>query len=110
MTALILYVVKFVCRGRREEDSLLEVGDLGIHGEEAYSAETFSEKIGVGVGGTGTVPSREPAPWWLPVPDPEPVGGKRVTVGAARGRYEKRRWRRDPVSVARARRREDVDA
>jgi len=35
MTALILYVVRLVCRGLRERDELLEAGDFAIHDEQA---------------------------------------------------------------------------
>jgi hypothetical protein len=33
-----------VCRGLRETDDVLEVGDLAIHGEEAYPEETNPEE------------------------------------------------------------------
>ena len=45
MTAGIFYLVKFVLRGLREPDEVLEVGDLAIHGEEAFPAETFAERV-----------------------------------------------------------------
>ena len=45
MTALIFYFVKFVMRGLREKDEVLEVGDLAIHDEEAFPAETFAERV-----------------------------------------------------------------
>ena len=44
-TAIIFYLVKFVLRGLREPDAVLEVGDLAIHDEEAFPSETFSERI-----------------------------------------------------------------
>jgi Amt family ammonium transporter len=44
-TAAIFYVVKFVMRGLREPDTVLEVGDLAIHDEEAFPAETFAERV-----------------------------------------------------------------
>jgi Amt family ammonium transporter len=34
MTALLLFVVKLVCRGLRERDELLEVGDFALHDEQ----------------------------------------------------------------------------
>jgi Amt family ammonium transporter len=45
MTALIFYLVKFLLRGLREPDAVLEVGDLAIHDEEAFPAETFAERV-----------------------------------------------------------------
>jgi ammonium transporter, Amt family len=45
MTAIILYVVKFVCRGLREKVEVMEIGDLAIHDEEVYPAETFAERV-----------------------------------------------------------------
>ena len=45
MSAILLYITKFVCRGLREKDEVLEVGDLAIHDEEAYPRETFAERV-----------------------------------------------------------------
>ena len=45
ITALILMVVKFVCRGLREPDEVLEIGDVAIHDEEVYPQETFAERV-----------------------------------------------------------------
>ena len=45
MSAILLYIVKFVCRGLREKDEVLEVGDLAVHDEEAYPRETFAERV-----------------------------------------------------------------
>jgi Amt family ammonium transporter len=44
-TAVVFYVVKLVMRGLREPDAVLEVGDLAIHDEEAFPAETFAERV-----------------------------------------------------------------
>lgn len=44
-SAILLYVTKFICRGLREKDEVLEIGDLAIHDEEAYPAETFAERV-----------------------------------------------------------------
>ena len=33
-------------RGVRYKDEILEVGDLAIHGEEAFPEETFAERVG----------------------------------------------------------------
>ena len=45
MSTILLYITKFVCRGLREKDEVLEVGDLAIHDEEAYPRETFAERV-----------------------------------------------------------------
>jgi Amt family ammonium transporter len=45
ITALILVIVKFVCRGLREKDEVLEIGDIAIHDEEIYPQETFAERV-----------------------------------------------------------------
>jgi ammonium transporter, Amt family len=45
MSAVLLYVVKFVCRGLREERHVVEIGDLAIHDEEVYPQETFAERV-----------------------------------------------------------------
>ena len=44
-STILFYIVKFVCRGLREKDEVLEVGDLAIHDEEAYPRETFAERV-----------------------------------------------------------------
>ena len=44
-SAILFYIVKFVCRGLREKDEVLEVGDLAIHDEEAFPRETFAERV-----------------------------------------------------------------
>jgi len=45
VSAVLFFIVKFVCRGLREKDEVLEVGDLAIHDEEAYPRETFAERV-----------------------------------------------------------------
>ncbi len=45
-TYILLQLVKLICRGLRENDETLMVGDLAIHDEEAYPRETFAERIG----------------------------------------------------------------
>ena len=46
MSAILLTIVKFVCRGLREPDEVIEIGDVAIHDEEAYPQETFAERVG----------------------------------------------------------------
>ena len=45
VSAVLFYIVKFICRGLREKDEVLEVGDLAMHDEEAYPRETFAERV-----------------------------------------------------------------
>ena len=44
-TVILAYIPKFICRGLREKDEVLEIGDVAIHGEEVYPQETFSERV-----------------------------------------------------------------
>ncbi len=45
MTVILIYITKFVCRGLREKDEVLEIGDVAIHDEEVYPQETFAERV-----------------------------------------------------------------
>ncbi len=45
MTAVILLVVKVICRGLKESEEVLEVGDLAMHDEEAFPVATFAERV-----------------------------------------------------------------
>jgi hypothetical protein len=63
-------LIGLVLRGARYKDDILEVGDLAIHGEEAFPEESFATRsdgafamAGIDTGGGG----REP--------DPTPSGG-----------------------------------
>jgi ammonium transporter, Amt family len=47
VTFLIMQLINLVLRGARYKDEILEVGDLAIHGEEAFPEERFAERIGV---------------------------------------------------------------
>jgi Amt family ammonium transporter len=44
-TTILAYITKFVCRGLREKDEVLEIGDVAIHDEEVYPQETFAERV-----------------------------------------------------------------
>ena len=41
-TFILMKLIKFVLRGARYKDEVLEVGDLAIHGEEAFPDEAFA--------------------------------------------------------------------
>ncbi len=45
ISAILLLIVKVVCRGLQEKPEVLEVGDLAIHDEEAFPVETFAERV-----------------------------------------------------------------
>jgi Amt family ammonium transporter len=46
VTFILMKVIGWVLRGARYKDEILEVGDLAIHGEEAFPEETFAERVG----------------------------------------------------------------
>jgi ammonium transporter, Amt family len=52
-TFIIMYICKFVLRGLRYKDSVLEVGDTAIHDEEAFPEEPLAERVGGGGPGSG---------------------------------------------------------
>ncbi len=57
VTFILMKLIGLVLRGARYSDDILEVGDLAIHGEEAFPEETFAERVGVGAPWRAT-PSR----------------------------------------------------
>ena len=44
VTFILMKLIGLVLRGARYKDEILEVGDLAIHGEEAFPEETFAER------------------------------------------------------------------
>jgi Amt family ammonium transporter len=46
ITFLLMKLIGLVLRGARYSDEILEVGDLAIHGEEAFPTETLGERVG----------------------------------------------------------------
>ena len=46
ITFLIMKLIGLILGGARYKDEVLEVGDLAIHGEEAFPAETLAERVG----------------------------------------------------------------
>jgi len=46
VTFILMKIIGWVLRGARYKDEVLEVGDLAIHGEEAFPMETFAERVG----------------------------------------------------------------
>jgi Amt family ammonium transporter len=46
VTFILMKLIGLVLRGARYSDEILEVGDLAIHGEEAFPTETLGERVG----------------------------------------------------------------
>jgi Amt family ammonium transporter len=76
ITFILMWLIKLVLRGARYKDEILEVGDLAIHGEEAFPEETLATRIdgafamaGLDKGGSD---DPDPAP---PAPPPSSGGG-----------------------------------
>jgi Amt family ammonium transporter len=46
ITFILMKLIGLVLRGARYKDEILEVGDLAIHGEEAFPAESLAERVG----------------------------------------------------------------
>ncbi|MHB1548583.1 MAG: ammonium transporter [Acidimicrobiales bacterium] len=46
VTFLLMKLIGLVLGGLRYKDEVLEIGDLAIHGEEAFPEETFAERVG----------------------------------------------------------------
>ncbi|MGA8726735.1 MAG: ammonium transporter [Acidimicrobiales bacterium] len=47
ITFILMKIIGFVLRGARYKDEILEVGDLAIHGEEAFPESTLAERVGI---------------------------------------------------------------
>ena len=64
VTFILMKLIGLVLRGARYKDEVLEVGDLAIHGEEAFPAETLAERVGAmamaGDAPTSSVASKRP--------------------------------------------------
>ncbi len=76
ITFILMKIIGLVLRGVRYKDEILEVGDLAIHGEEAFPEDSFATRsdgafamAGIDKGGSG---SPEPDD---PPPPPESGGG-----------------------------------
>jgi Amt family ammonium transporter len=46
VTFLLMKLIGLVLRGARYKDEILEIGDLAIHGEEAFPEETLAARVG----------------------------------------------------------------
>ena len=44
VTFILMKIIGWVLRGARYKDEILEVGDLAIHGEEAFPEETLATR------------------------------------------------------------------
>lgn len=71
VTFILMQLIKLILRGARYKDDVLEVGDLAIHGEEAFPQETFAERVGaISMAGDERTPSLVASR-----PDDGPPGG-----------------------------------
>ena len=68
VTFILMKLIGLVLGGARYKDEILEVGDLAIHGEEAFPEETFATRTGgafalAGIGSSDPPPiASEPSP------------------------------------------------
>jgi Amt family ammonium transporter len=69
ITFILMKIIGWVLRGARYKDEILEVGDLAIHGEEAFPEETLAMRTdgafamaGLDKGGSGSPEPDDPAP------------------------------------------------
>jgi Amt family ammonium transporter len=46
VTFILMKLIGLVLRGARYKDEVLEVGDLAVHGEEAFPEATLAERVG----------------------------------------------------------------
>ena len=78
ITFILMKVIGWVLRGARYKDEILEVGDLAIHGEEAFPEDSgFATRsdgafamAGIDKGGSGAAPAED-----YPVPGTDTGGG-----------------------------------
>ena len=47
ITFILMKLIGLILRGSRYKEEVLEVGDLAIHGEEAFPEATLAERVGV---------------------------------------------------------------
>jgi Amt family ammonium transporter len=75
ITFILMKLIGLVLRGARYKDDILEVGDLAIHGEEAFPDEAFGVRSGGAfeMAGVGS-PSESPPPIASDPPPPPDAG------------------------------------
>ena len=75
ITFILMKLIGLVLRGARYKDDVLEVGDLAIHGEEAFPEETLAMRSdgAFAMAGLERGDSRESEP--EPEPESAPTGG-----------------------------------
>jgi Amt family ammonium transporter len=69
VTFILMKLIGLVLRGARYKNDILEVGDLAIHGEEAFPEETLAMRTdsafamaGLDTGGGGRSPDADESP------------------------------------------------
>jgi Amt family ammonium transporter len=70
VTFILMKLIGLVLRGARYDDEVLEIGDLAIHGEEAFPEETFAARVGALASAT----SARAAAHYEASPDPDDPG------------------------------------
>jgi Amt family ammonium transporter len=76
ITFILMWLIKLVLRGARYKEEILEVGDLAIHGEEAFPEETLAMRTdsAFAMAGLDRGGAREPEPAGPEPAAPTPVG------------------------------------
>ncbi len=79
ITFILMKIIGWILRGARYKDEILEVGDLAIHGEEAFPEETFAMRTdtsgGGGGGGAFALAGLDKGGVGSPEPNPSPPPG-----------------------------------
>ena len=90
VTFILMKLIGLVLRGARYKDEVLEVGDLAIHGEEAFPEEAFASPDGA-LAMAGLEATKERTPIGRPPPGatgclgPDESGRKEIDNEADRG-------------------------
>jgi Amt family ammonium transporter len=74
VTFILMKLIGLVLRGARYKDDILEVGDLAIHGEEAFPEDEFATRSD-GAFALAGLESRGATESEPPTPAPPPGGG-----------------------------------
>jgi Amt family ammonium transporter len=74
VTFILMKLIGLVLRGLRYKDDVLEIGDLAIHGEEAFPEETFAMRIGGAFAEAGIGEHRDRPPVTSDPPPPLDAG------------------------------------
>jgi ammonium transporter, Amt family len=73
ITFILMKIIGWVLRGARYKDDILEVGDLAIHGEEAFPEEEFATRSDGAFAMAGVSSSQREPREDYPVPGAEEI-------------------------------------